>query len=755
MITHPDARRFDIRSLLLVGMCLISVAPASHALDVCPIPVVDDSAVHIASAADVEATRQQLYEYIWGQPTLPTDDDVTVVPDVASPIGCNVNLARVDAFQLDMPTANGTIIDGRAWHFVPQANRRNRLVIVHNGHMAPDMCQDTFADGEDALHFFAPRYYMGLQMTINALVADGYDVLAVLMPLYTADQCLTHGHGWLFAPEQAPASGSGMRYFLDTTLHSLNYLLAHDSYTDVSMTGLSGGGWTTTIYAALDPRIRLSVPVAGSLPLYLRNATLVTALGRMYYDGRRPDDPTQSPCDELGDLEQHEDDMYSIAGYLDLYLLGGYGPGREQIQVLNRRDSCCFGQAEHADPSAWDSDLRNYEGKVRRALHGLGGGGSFTLDTDEAATIHQISRDAAHNVLLAALDGAHARFGAASPASVVKRGTNGNLWYYATSGWQDLGFPVVGAPFVLENAVHSIDVLIRNETDQPQLVYYDNGQWTAVPLITDNGSGVVVPGGRVVTNPIGISLAPGQLDALAQAPRDNDEPGTDFYHWHVTAGGQTLTFAGPATHAVGRPAVTADEVGRLDASYRSGDLTYVDPAPVPPDVTSCVEQPRALYGLLRDGGGAWEAPQRISGMDGRLRGFPSARRYDGLDRVYYTDLAGALWETASSVGVPPWLETSLSQGSGLELAGSPAQPIADASSLGVYVRTSDNQLAQFRYDGATWTSSTLSLDSADSIVDSPSAVEDGVLWTALDDQIRFYDGGGIEVFDVVFRDGFD
>ena len=36
------------------------------------------------------------------------------------------------------------------------------------------------------------------------------------------------------------------------------------------MIGLSGGGWTTTVYAAIDPRIVKSIPVAGTLPLYLR-----------------------------------------------------------------------------------------------------------------------------------------------------------------------------------------------------------------------------------------------------------------------------------------------------------------------------------------------------------------------------------------------------------------------------------------------------------------------------------------------------
>ena len=30
------------------------------------------------------------------------------------------------------------------------------------------------------------------------------------------------------------------------------------------------GGWTTTVYAAIDPRVTRSYPVAGSLPIPLR-----------------------------------------------------------------------------------------------------------------------------------------------------------------------------------------------------------------------------------------------------------------------------------------------------------------------------------------------------------------------------------------------------------------------------------------------------------------------------------------------------
>ena len=89
------------------------------------------------------------------------------------------------------------------------------------------------------------------------------------------------------------------------------------SYRRIVMVGLSGGGWATTVYAALDPRISASYPVAGSLPFPLRYQT-------------------------VGDWEQTLPALYEIADYLDLYVLGSIGRGRSQLQILNEQDPCCF-----------------------------------------------------------------------------------------------------------------------------------------------------------------------------------------------------------------------------------------------------------------------------------------------------------------------------------------------------------------------------------------------------------------------------
>ena len=104
------------------------------------------------------------------------------------------------------------------------------------------------------------------------------------------------------------------------------------------MVGLSGGGWTTVVYAAIDPRIQRSYPIAGSVPEHLRGVV---------------------PKSQ-GDFEQTLPGL--AVGYLDLYVMATSG-GREQIQLFNRQDPCCF-----------SGDLPyTYRDVVRREAVALGG----------------------------------------------------------------------------------------------------------------------------------------------------------------------------------------------------------------------------------------------------------------------------------------------------------------------------------------------------------------------------------------------
>jgi hypothetical protein len=220
----------------------------------------------------------------------------------------------------------------------------------------------------------------GLQRTINELLREGYGVLGVFMPHMRPGDC-TGGHDALF---QTNVTGSALKYFLEPTAISLNYLKSRSrdgrfpNYRRFHMTGLSGGGWTTTIYAAIDPTIQCSFPVAGTIPLILRTGGSV------------------------GDREQFEPSFYSIAGYPDLYVLGAQGRGRKQVQILVRRDDCCFGEAQHDGKSsglAYDNAMRDYEHRVQTALE-KAGNGSFRLEIDETAPSHMISHHTIEKILL-------------------------------------------------------------------------------------------------------------------------------------------------------------------------------------------------------------------------------------------------------------------------------------------------------------------------------------------------------------------
>lgn len=328
---------------------------------------IDDRAVTITSETQALQKRRQLIQHIWASPNLPTHLPSSVTTNIPSPVKNLTNLARVDELRIDLAPN----LQGLAWHFIPK-NPNRQLVVVHHGHACT---LDDDPGPNDAGY--------GLQRTINALLRERYSVLGVFMPRQRPGDC-GGSHDALF---EIQTTGSAMKFFLEPTAVSLNYLKSkHDTdhfprYRDFHMTGLSGGGWTTTLYAAIDPTIRCSFPIAGSIPLYLRTGGSV------------------------GDREQMDAAFYSIAGYPDLYFLGAFGRGRSQTQILVRKDDCCFGEAQH-DPKTtgqnFTDSVRAYETKIQSALKAARSG-QFRLEIDETAPSHMISHHAIEKILLSKL----------------------------------------------------------------------------------------------------------------------------------------------------------------------------------------------------------------------------------------------------------------------------------------------------------------------------------------------------------------
>lgn len=332
--------------------------------------LIDDRAITIHSPGEVAAKRSALIHYLWGAAGFPRHRLPEVVrPGIPSPVNQLANLRRVDELRMDLAPG----LQGLAYHFIP--GRPNKeLVVLHQGHACSLNDDPSPAD-----------VGYGMQRTIAALLEAGYGVLGVFMPRQRPGECVGQ-HAALF---QIATIGSPMRFFLEPTAISLNYLKTRSredhfpEYRAYHMIGLSGGGWTTTVYAAIDPAIRCSLSVAGTSPLYLRTKGSV------------------------GDREQYEASFYRLAGYPDLYVLGAQGEDRRQVQVVVRRDPCCFGEAQHdfeGTGMSYADSLRGYEERVAAALRECGGG-SFRVAIDEVAPGHMISHHVIRDVILPALRG--------------------------------------------------------------------------------------------------------------------------------------------------------------------------------------------------------------------------------------------------------------------------------------------------------------------------------------------------------------
>ncbi len=156
-----------------------------------------------------------------------------------------------------------------------------------------------------------------------------------------------------------PEKGSAIKFFVEPVIAVIDYLEQNYSYSDVFMTGISGGGWTTTVAAALDPRIRMSFPVAGSYPIYMRQSTIHM---------------------DKGDWEQSEPEFYRIANYLELYVLAGAGRGRKYCKIINRYDPECFAGIRAS----------SFTKTIEEVLYRVGAG-SYELWIDETHNEHTIS----------------------------------------------------------------------------------------------------------------------------------------------------------------------------------------------------------------------------------------------------------------------------------------------------------------------------------------------------------------------------
>ena len=309
-----------------------------------------DSLIKINSKNDILDKRKNLINFIWKN-TIPYSSSISIDKNIKDDRYQNLsNLKSINKLNIEMNYKINSI----SYLFLPE-NSNNELVIYHQGHSGD------FISGNDTIAFF---------------INEGYSVLALSMPLLGMNnqpiidlnefgkmKFTNHRHLHLLESSDF----SPVKFFVEPIGVSLNYLEKNYNFNSYHMIGISGGGWTTILFSAIDDRISQSYSVAGSFPMFMR-----------------------SDSKNIGDYEQMIPEVYSIANYLELYLMGSFGNERKLLLIYNEFDPCCFsGNAYEQFPF---KDV--VENKIKKI-----GPGNFDVIIDEEQNKHVISHEIISNII--------------------------------------------------------------------------------------------------------------------------------------------------------------------------------------------------------------------------------------------------------------------------------------------------------------------------------------------------------------------
>jgi len=304
-----------------------------------------DSLIKIDDKSDIDQKREFLAEFFWDATTFQRVKDKSPSPEVEIDISDSnykdlQNLKRIDRLTVEMEYG----INSVSYLFIPKQSNE-KLILYHQGH------NGDFLLGKDTIQFFLDRNFTVVALSMPLLGINNQPVVEINglgeMKLISHNQLRL-----LEANNFNP-----MKLFLDPIQINLNFLDKKYNFKQYSMIGLSGGGWTTVVYSAIDERISNSFSVGGSMPFYLR------------VDSR-----------DMGDYEQTNIELYQNVNYLELYVLGAYGDGRQHVQIFNKNDPCCFS----------GNGYETYEFVIKDKMLQLGEG-NFQILIDDTHNEHKIS----------------------------------------------------------------------------------------------------------------------------------------------------------------------------------------------------------------------------------------------------------------------------------------------------------------------------------------------------------------------------
>jgi hypothetical protein len=340
----------------VIAGCLVSAQPTVERTPVqritfLPAQVIEENRI-FADANAATAIRADLGRFIFGMPV----DQLRTAPPRETRLNAHP-LAPTDlaasVAQFDFPLAG----DWSARALLIEPRRRTRgIVLFHQGHLQGGRWEAHETDHD--------------RHVIAALLERGHAVMFMSMPLTWENPRPTlrhprHGEISIETHEQLrlfeqELGFNPLRLFLEPVRGALQELRLRYPEQNICLLGLSGGGWTVEMYAAVDPSVGCTVSVAGSLPLSLRKRPSVQL--------------------SWGDYEQTHPGILSRVTYLEIYTLAALEAGRVFSKFLIKDDPCCY--AVEAEPT-FDEDVSLFLAQR--------GGGTMSASMDDRVTLHAIS----------------------------------------------------------------------------------------------------------------------------------------------------------------------------------------------------------------------------------------------------------------------------------------------------------------------------------------------------------------------------
>ena len=238
-------------------------------------------------------------------------------------------------------------INSIAYLFLPE-NSNGKIIIYHQGH------DGDFIIGKENINFFLNKNYAVLAFSMPLLGMNDQPIID--LERFGKIKFTSHNQfEFLESSEFSP-----VKFFVEPIGVSLNYLDENFNFDSYYMVGISGGGWTTVLFSAIDDRITQSYSVAGSVPMFMR-----------------------SDSKNIGDYEQRVPELYRIANYLELYILSSFGDERIHVQIFNKYDPCCFSGEMYT----------TYYDEIKNRMNQLGKG-EFEIFLDDTHYEHKISQHA-------------------------------------------------------------------------------------------------------------------------------------------------------------------------------------------------------------------------------------------------------------------------------------------------------------------------------------------------------------------------